>query len=140
MAELKTKPNRKSVTTYIKSIEDYKKRKDCITLMAMMKEITGKRPKMWGESIVGYGKYHYKYKSGREGDWFVTGFAPRKQNISIYIMPGFSKYRTIMKKLGKYKLGVSCLYIKSLEDVDQKLLHQLINKSVKDMEKIYECA
>ena len=139
MAELKTKPNRKSVTTYIKSIEDYKKRKDCITLMAMMKEITGKRPKMWGESIVGYGKYHYKYKSGREGDWFVTGFAPRKQNISIYIMPGFSKYQTIMKKLGKYKLGVSCLYIKTLEDVDHKLLHQLISKSVKDMDRIYEC-
>ena len=139
MAELKTKPNRKSVTTYIKSIEDYKKRKDCITLMAMMKEITGKRPKMWGESIVGYGKYHYKYKSGREGDWFVTGFAPRKQNISIYIMPGFSKYQTIMKKLGKYKLGVSCLYIKTLEDVDHKSLHQLISKSVKDMDRIYEC-
>ena len=139
MVELKTKPNRKSVTTYIKSIEDYKKRKDCITLMAMMKEITGKRPKMWGESIVGFGKYHYKYKSGREGDWFVTGFAPRKQNISVYIMPGFSKYQTIMKKLGKYKLGVSCLYIKTLEDIDHKLLHQLINKSVKDMGRIYEC-
>lgn len=139
MAELKTKPNSKSVTEYIKSVEDYKKRKDCIEVMAMMKAITGKRPKMWGDSIVGYGQYHYKYKSGREGDWFITGFAPRKQNLTLYIMPGFSKYQSIMKKLGKYKLGVSCLYVKSLNDIDRKLLHQLIEKSVEDMRKIYEC-
>ena len=139
MAEIKTKPTRGSVTAYIKSIEDVKRRKDCIAVMAMMKTITGKQPKMWGTSIVGYGQYHYKYKSGREGDWFITGFAPRKQNLTIYIMPGFSKYNSIMKNLGKYKLGVSCLYIKTLADVDEKLLYELIDLSVADMRKIYEC-
>ena len=139
MAELKTKPTRGSVTAYIKSIEDYKRRRDCIEVMAMMRRITGKPPKMWGTSIVGYGKYHYKYKSGREGDWFITGFAPRKQNLTIYIMPGFTKYSSIMKNLGKYKLGVSCLYIKSLADVDEKLLSELIEKSVSDMREMYEC-
>ena len=105
----------------------------------MMRRITGKPPKMWGTSIVGYGKYHYKYKSGREGDWFITGFAPRKQNLTIYIMPGFTRYPDIMKKLGKYKLGVSCLYIKSLADIDEKLLSELIEKSVFDMREMYEC-
>ena len=105
MAELKTKSNSQSVTTFIKSVENYKRRKDCIAVMAMMKEITGKRPKMWGTSIVGYGKYHYKYKSGREGDWFVTGFSPRKQNLTVYIMPGFSKYQKIMKKIRKTQTG-----------------------------------
>ena len=139
MAGLKTKPTRSSVTAYIKSIKDYKRRKDCIAVMAMMRQITGKPPKMWGTSIVGYGNYHYKYKSGREGDWFITGFAPRKQNLTIYIMPGFSKYSNIMKNLGKYKLGVSCLYIKSLADVDEKLLAELIEKSVADMRTMYEC-
>ena len=138
-SDLKTKPTRQSPNAYIKSIDDYKKRKDCITLMGMLKKITGHAPKMWGTSIIGYGQYHYQYKSGREGDWFITGFAPRKQNLTIYIMPGFSKYQTIMKKLGKYKLGVSCLYVKSLDDIDQKLLHELISKSVEDMKKIYDC-
>ena len=140
MAELKTKPNRRSPSAFIKSIEDYKRRKDCIAVMGMMKRLTGKQAKMWGTSIVGFGQYHYKYKSGREGDWFITGFAPRKQNLTIYIMPGFSKYDSIMKKLGKFKLGVSCLYIKSLADVDEKLLEQLIEKSVADMRKMYECS
>ena len=140
MADLKTKPNRNSPNTFIKSIEDFKRRKDCIAVMSMMKKITGKQPKMWGTSIVGYGQYHYKYKSGREGDWFVTGFAPRKQNLTIYIMPGFSKYTQIMNNLGKFKLGVSCLYIKSLTDIDEVLLYELIEKSVSDMGEMYECA
>ncbi len=139
MADLKTKPTRSSPKAYIKSIDDYKRRKDCIAVMAMMKAITGKQPKMWGSSIVGYGKYNYKYKSGREGSWFITGFASRKRNLTIYIMPGFSKYTTIMKNLGKYKLGVSCLYIKSLDEVDQKRLQELIEKSVADMRSMYEC-
>ena len=139
MAKLKTQPTRNSPSVFIKAVEDYKRRKDCITLLGLMKEITGKPAKMWGTSIVGFGRYHYKYKSGREGDWFVTGFSPRKQNLTIYIMPGFSKYKKIMKNLGKYKLGVSCLYIKSLDDVDQKLLRELIEKSIQDMRLIYEC-
>lgn len=139
MADLKTQPTSSSPAAYIKTIEDYKQRSDCVALMGIMKEITGKQPKMWGTSIVGFGKYHYKYKSGRKGDWFITGFAPRRRNLTIYIMPGFSKYSGIMNKLGKYKLGVSCLYIKSLGDVDQDLLRELIKKSVDDMRAMYEC-
>ena len=139
MAKLKTRPNNRSPSSYIKSIEDDARRRDCIAVMAMMKKITGKQPKMWGTSIVGYGQYHYKYKSGREGDWFVTGIAARKHNLSLHIMPGFSNYAAIMNKLGKYKLGVSCLYIKSLADVDEILLYELIDKSVIDMRTMYEC-
>ncbi len=87
-----------------------------------MREITGNRAKMWGDSIVGFGKYHYKYKSGCEGDWFITGFSPCKQNLTVYIMPGFSKYQSLLKKLGKHKTSVSCLYLKSLTDIDQTVL------------------
>lgn len=94
---------------------------------------------MWGTSIVGFGNYHYKYASGREGDYFVTGFLPRKQNITIYIMPGFTRYEAMMSKIGKYKTGKSCLYIKKLDDIDRDLLRELISQSVKDMAEIYEC-
>ena len=104
-----------------------------------MREITGKRAKMWGDSIVSFGKYHYKYKTGREGDFFVSGFSPRKQNLTIYIMPGFSKYKTLLKKIGKHKSSVSCLYIKSLADVDLSVLKNLIQRSVEDMHKLYKC-
>ena len=97
----------------------------------MMKKITGKKPKLWDSNIVGFGSYHYKYASGREGDWFLTGFSPRKQALTLYIMPGFGDYGPLMKKLGKYKTGKSCLYIKKLEDVDQKTLKELIAKSVR---------
>lgn len=139
MAELKTKENNASVSAFVKSIENDEKRKDCQTLLALMKEITGKRPKMWGDSIVGFGRYHYKYKSGREGDWFVTGFSPRKQNLTVYIMCGFDDYEGLLKKLGKYKTAVSCLYIKRLSDVDLNVLRELIAKSVEDMSEIYAC-
>ncbi len=90
---------------------------------------------MWGSSIVGFGNYHYKYESGREGDWFLTGFSPRKQNLTLYIMPGFAQYDELMKKLGKHKTGKSCLYIKSLEDINLPTLKQLIQQSVKHMTK-----
>ncbi len=137
MAKLKTKPNNKSVPAFLKSVDE-KRREDCQMLLTLMKRVTGKKPSMWGDGIVGFGEYHYKYKSGRDGDWFVTGFSPRKQNISVYIMPGFSKYKSTLNKLGKHKTSVSCLYIKKLTDVDIKQLERLVTQSVKDMAKLYD--
>lgn len=140
MAELKTKPTEESPSKFLKGIEDDQKRLDCLELLSVMEDITSKKPKMWGKSIVGYGQYHYKYDSGREGDYFVTGFSPRKQNLTIYIMLGFSRYERLMSKLGKYKTGKSCLYIKKLDDIDRGLLIELISLSVKDMAEIYVCS
>lgn len=130
MAELKTKQTKTSVGAFLKRIEDSARRADCETVVAIMQRITGKPPKMWGTSMIGFGNYHYKYASGREGSWFVTGLAPRKQNLTLYIMSGFRGYPRLMGKLGKYKTGKSCLYIKSLSDVDQAVLEQLIGESV----------
>ncbi len=130
MAQLKTTPNTKSVTQFLNSIADETKRRDCKTLLGIMERITKHPPKMWGSSIVGFGSYHYKYASGREGDWFVTGFSPRKQNLTLYIMSGFRRYGGLLEKLGNYKTGKSCLYIKRLDDVDRKVLEQLIAESV----------
>jgi len=138
MAELKTKLNNASVEKFLQSVSDEQKRKDCFTILDLMKKVTKADPKMWGTSIVGFGKYHYKSESGREGDWFLTGFSPRKQNLTLYILSGFSKYDELMKKLGKYKTGGSCLYIKSLEDVDKKVLRELITESFKYMTKCYK--
>ena len=138
MAENKTKATRASVTEFINSIDDKQKRADARKVAAMMRKATGKRAKMWGTSIVGYGTYHYKYASGREGDFMVAGFSPRKQALTVYIMAGFSKYDALMKALGKYKTGKSCLYIKRLSDVDEKVLQRLINESVKYMRDNYE--
>jgi len=129
MAELKTKKNDKEVSTFLNSLEDAKKRQDCEALLRLMQEETGEPPAMWGESIVGFGEYHYHYASGREGDWFLTGFSPRKQNLTVYIMAGFDAYEALMKRLGKYKTGKSCLYIKRLEDVDPKVLRELVRQS-----------
>lgn len=103
----------------------------------MMRDVTGNRPKMWGSNIVGYGSYDYKYASGREGTWPICGFSPRAQNISIYIMPGFSRFKKMMRKLGTYTTGKSCLYIKTLEDVDRKVLRDRIAGSVKEMRRMY---
>lgn len=139
MAELKTTQNDKSVKSFLNSVIDENKRKDCREIMKLMQEITHKKPKMWGDSIVGFGSYHYKYESGREGDFFITGFSPRKQNLTIYIMPGFSGYDSVMKKLGKHKTGKSCLYIKKLDDIDRNTLKELITDSVNYMTKSYPC-
>lgn len=127
-----------SVTAFLNGIEDKQKRTDAKKVSAMMRRITGSRAKMWGSSIVGFGEYHYKYDSGREGDSMITGFSPRKQALSIYIMAGFSSYDSLLKKLGKYKTGKSCLYVKKLADVDEKVLEQLVTKSVQYMRKKYE--
>ncbi|NKB43239.1 MAG: DUF1801 domain-containing protein [Alphaproteobacteria bacterium] len=137
MAENKTKATTASVSAFIKSVEHDKRRKDAQTIKKLMDKVTGWKAKMWGPSIVGYGQYHYKYDSGREGDYPITGFSPRKQALTIYIMPGFSAYDGLMAKLGKYKTGRSCLYINKLEDVDIKVLETLIRKSVAFMKKKY---
>jgi len=133
--ELKTKVNKSSVEGFLNSVKDEQKREDSFKILEMMKKITKEEPKMWGPSIVGFGKYHYKYASGHEGDMCIAGFSPRKQAITIYIVPEFLKYKPLMKKLGKYKTGVVCLYIKKLEDVDQKVLKELITESFKWMKK-----
>ena len=138
MAENKTMATGASVTAFINSIGDEQKRADARKVAAMMRKATGKRARMWGTSIVGYGTYHYKYASGREGDFLMTGFSPRKQALTVYVIPGFSHFETLMNKLGKYKTGKSCLYIKRLSDIDEKILEQLINRSVKHMRKHYE--
>ncbi len=137
MAELKTKVNNTSVKKFLDTVKDERKRKDCRELSALMRSVTGRNPKMWGTAIIGFGSYHYTYKSGQEGDWMMTGFSPRKQNISIYIMPGFSRYGAIMKKLGKYKTGKSCLYVKNLDDIDRGMLRKLVERSVADMKLKY---
>jgi len=139
MAELKTKASDASVSAFLQPVDGEQKHRDARDILALMKEETGKRPRMWGTSIVGFGSYHYKYQSGREGDWLVTGFSPRKQNLAVYIVPGFSRYSTLMSRLGKYKTGKSCLYLRRLGDVDQKVLRQLVTRSVADMKKLYDC-
>ena len=138
MAELKTKRNDQSVEDFLNSVEDKKKREDSFTILKLMKEVTGTEPHMWGGSIVGFGSYHYKYESGREGDWFLTGFSPRKQNLTLYIMSGFRRYDELMKKLGKYKTGKSCLYIKKLEDIDINILKELVAQSVDHVSKTHQ--
>ncbi len=138
MAGNKTKPTRASVTAFIDGIDDKQKKSDARKVAAMMRKATGKRARMWGPSIVGYGSYHYKYDSGREGDFMLTGFSPRKQALTLYVMPGFERYESLMGKLGKYKTGKSCLYIKRLADVDENVLQRLITESVSHMRKHYE--
>jgi len=136
MAGLKTKPNKKNVETFIGKIADPVKRQDSKVVLDIMKKVTGEQPLMWGSSIIGFGKYHYKYASGREGDWMLTGFSPRKQNLTIYIMPGFDRYKALLVKLGKYKTSVSCLYIRRLSEIDLSILEKLIKKSLNDMKKL----
>ena len=137
MTEVKTKARRASVRKFLESVDNTKRREDSFAVLEIMKQITGEEPKMWGPSIVGFGTYHYKYASGREGDWMVTGFSPRKQALTLYIMAGFSRYDELMSKLGKYKTGKSCLYINKLEDVHLPTLKRLIRESVKHMKKTY---
>lgn len=137
MADLKTKPTEQSVEQFLQSVSPEQKRRDCLALVELMREITGQEPRMWGSSIVGFGSYHYKYASGREGDYFLTGFSPRKQNLTIYIMPGFDRYDDLMQRLGKYTTGKSCLYIKHLADIDLPILKELVQQSVNYMVQTY---
>ncbi|QQS35841.1 MAG: DUF1801 domain-containing protein [Ignavibacteriales bacterium] len=130
MYELKTKLNDASVQKFLNSVKDEKQREDSFVILDIMTTITKQPPKMWGPSIIGFGSYHYKYESGHEGDMCLTGFSPRKQSLTLYILPGFEKNKDLMEKLGKYKTGKSCLYIKKLEDVDMKVLKDLIKRGL----------
>ena len=131
MSELKTKVNKASVEIFINAVADEQARKDSYEILKIMKQVTKAEPKMWGASIVGFGTYHYKGASGREGDWMLTGFSPRKQNLTLYLMHGFDVHKDLLKKLGKYKTSMGCLYIKKLDDVDKKVLKELVAASVK---------
>ncbi|MHA1993031.1 MAG: DUF1801 domain-containing protein [Candidatus Hodarchaeales archaeon] len=131
MAELKTKKTDQNVETFLNSVTDPSRRADSFEVLKLLKEVTKEEPRMWGTSIVGFGDYHYKYKSGREGDWFLIGFSPRKQYLTLYIMSGFDKYEKILSELGKYKTGKSCLYLKRLSDVNTETLIKLASESVK---------
>lgn len=138
MAELKTKKTKESVDKFLASVQDESTRQDCLAIAGIMKKISGTKPKMWGSSIVGFGDYRYKYASGREGDWFITGFSPRKGNISIYLMPGLEVFKDTLGNLGKHKEGKGCLYIKSLNDIDTNVLKTLIKNSLKEIKARYK--
>jgi len=131
MAEPKTKPTGKSVDKFINSIKEDGRREDCFAVARLMEEVTGFKPQMWGESIVGFDSYHYKYASGQEADWPVTGFSPRKQNLTLYIMTGAEKQQELLKKLGKHTSTNSCLYLKRLDDIHLPTLKKLVRESVK---------
>ena len=137
MAELKTKPTEADIEAFIDQVNDEQKRDDCRRLIMIMSEISGESPKMWGPSIVGFGTYHYVYPTGNEGDWMLTGFSPRKQALTIYIMSGFEKFDELMGKLGKHKTGKSCLYVKKLTDIDESVLRELIKNSIETVKKRY---
>ena len=137
MAELKTKPTAVSVDATIAKIADERRRKDCKTLVAMMEKVTKAKPVMWGPSIVGFGKYHYKYASGHEGDMCLAGFASRKPDLTIYVMGDFTGRAALLKKLGKHKSSKACLYVKKLEDVDVGVLEELVRRSIDYVLKTY---
>ena len=131
MAENKTTPGDQDVEQFLNSITDERKRKDSFTILELMKQVIGMEPRMWGSSIIGFGSYHYKYESGREGDMILAGFSPRKQNLTIYHMSGFEGCDDLLKQLGKHTTGKGCLYIKHLDDVDLPTLKSLIEESFK---------
>lgn len=135
MTELKTKKNNKDVLEFLSGVLPEKRRLDSLKLLEGMNEVLGIRPSMWGDSIIGYGSYHYKTRSGREADWFVTGFSPRKTSLTIYIMPGIDAYLERVNCLGKVKLGKGCIYINKLEDVDWRALMDLVSEVYSDMER-----
>lgn len=129
MSELKTRPTDDSVEAFLNSVADDQKREDAFALLRLMREATGEEPVMWGDSIVGFGSYHYRYASGREGDWFLAGFSPRKRNLTLYIMAGFDEYDDLLERLGKFKTGKSCLYLNRLSDADDQVLRELVRRS-----------
>jgi hypothetical protein len=138
MAELKTKLNDGSVEDFLNGVEDEQKREDSFELLQMMREISDEPAKMWGKDIVGFGTYHYVYASGREGDWMLSGFSPRKASLSIYLMAGFDQLGDELTALGKHKSSKGCLYVKKLSDIDEKMLRKMIKKSIEIMKKRYK--
>lgn len=133
----KTQPHSGDVGAYINSLDHPKRRRDGLTLLTLMQRITGEKAVMWGPSIIGFGRYHYKYEGGREGEFFLTGFAPRKANMVVYIMPGYQDYSDLLSRLGPHKIGKSCLYITDLEKIELSVLEELITKSVAYMRDKY---
>jgi len=135
VAELKTRPHDGSVEHFLRAIEDEQRRGECRKLVELMQQAAKAPPRMWGSSIIGFGSIHYRYASGREGDWFLTGFSPRKQNLTLYIMAGFDGFPELMKTLGKHTTGKACLYVKSLDDVHLPTLKKLIRESIRHIQK-----
>ena len=135
-SDLKTQRNAASVKAFLAGVSDEKRRKDCLSVSALMTEVTGEEPAMWGKSLVGFGSYHYKYASGQEGDWPLVSFAPRKDSVTVYIGSGLANYKELLTTLGKYKAAGSCLHIRSLDEVHIPTLKKLVRQSVKDMKKI----
>lgn len=136
-AKNKTTKTEKSPLEFLNAVEPVQKREDSFKILEMMKDITGLEPKMWGPSLIGFGDYHYKYESGREGDFFRAGFSPRAQNLTVYVMPGYQDFDDELSRLGKHKMGKSCLYIKRLSDVDEDVLREIIEKGLRIMEEKY---
>ena len=138
MAELKTRRTRSSVTAFIDSVENKRRRDDALVLLDVFQQLTGFEAALWGDSIIGFGEYHYESdRSQQKGDWPLTGFSPRKRNLTIYIMPGFSNYRDLLGQLGKHKTSVSCIYINKLDDIDLNILKQIVSQSVDEMKSLY---
>jgi hypothetical protein len=137
MSGIKTRPTRASPAAFFGSIADPVRRRQCRLVSGMMAEATGCRPVMWGQSIVGFGSYHYVYASGREGDWLLTGFSPRKSDLVVYLMDGFGNHAGLLAALGRHKRGKSCLYLRNLDEVDLKVLKRLITASVRNMRRKY---
>lgn len=137
MAENKNVANAGDVQAFLAGVESEKRREDAYLLLDLMSEIAGMTPTMWGENMIGFGRYHYKYASGREGDYFLTGFSPRKSSMSIYIIPGFKSYGKLLEKLGKHKHSVSCLYVTRLENIDLDALCEMVRQSIVDMKEMY---
>jgi hypothetical protein len=137
MAELKTKETKLSVTRFLNSISDDQRREDCFALLKLMQQVTKAGPKMWGSSIVGFGTYHYKYASGHEGDMCLVGFSPRKQALTMYVMPGSEQHAELLKNLGKYKGGKACIYVDRLDDVHLPTLKKLIRQSIDHLTKAH---
>lgn len=140
MAKNKTKPTAGDVDAFIDAVESNRKREDAKTLLTLFRRLSGHDPKMWGPSIIGFGQYHYKYDSGREGDMALTGFSPRKSALTLYVMGGFKRRPDLMEKLGKYKTGKSCLYVNKLDDIDMEVLEELIAADIAYMRETYDTA
>lgn len=137
MSQNKTRPTGAAVDEFLDAVENETRRADAKAVKALMERVTGEPAVMWGASIVGFGEYHYKYESGREGDFMLTGFSPRKANLVLYIMPGYTDYGGLMERLGKHKTGKSCLYVNKLADLDMEVLEELVARSVAHMREKY---
>lgn len=135
---LKTQPGKQPPIQYVNELEHPQRKADAKVLLSLFDRVTGLKARMWGDSMIGYGQYHYRYESGREGDWFLTGFSPRKSNLVIYIMPGYQDLSSMLARLGKHRLGKSCLYINKLSDVDLNVLEEIIHFGLKIMREKYE--